>query len=536
MNKKILSLAVVLVMVLVLGACQSPAPSPAAEATKAPAAATAAPAADDTADAEEEAPVEPTSELDPYELTWYMYCAKSSDQATVIAEELNKTLTEKFNATVNIVMISGGDWNDKALPPLRAGEKIDIFWTPEWMGFANNLASNLLLPLNDPAGPAGDLIAQYGPQTLVDMGDFVAANLVDGKLYTVSTIKELCVPGGLIWNKKLVDKYDIDIAKVQDIASLNEVLATFEEAEEFKAGGFYPLAHAGSFTFIEPYIQGFLNNMSAIVIRIGEPNANTAVPEIAWYSDEYKEYTAAAKEWTDKKYTHPDNYLRSFLLDDHINAGQFLVATNFVLKGGQVKSKELMAASGNPDLEMIEVQTSASVNVTTHAGGSMWGIPITSKDPARAMMLLNELYQNTDFLNTVVWGVEGVHNNVVSPGVRQAVDMNGWTDSMGGAWTMGNQLKQDIGPNEDPEKYAQMAALTAEAWGHESLGYRFWDQPAHDGVYVAYKNWADTYERAFKTGVNLDQWDAAMAELKAIGIDDLLTVIQENYAAWKAAK
>lgn len=526
--RKFLSLTLVLTMLLVLAACTpkpsaTPAPTTAPEKTTA-AQATAAPAE----------PAEPASELEPYALTYYMYSSKVSDQDKVVEEAINKIIQEKFNATVDFIMVAAGDWNEKALIPLRAGEKIDIFWTPEWMHYMANIQYGSLLKLDDPSAPHGDLINTYAPQTVADLGDFIPANRVGGFLYGVPTNKELCVPGGLIWNQTLVEKYGYDIATADTPEKLEAILADFTKTEEYK-GGMYPLLSTGNWSAFDPFIQGFMSNMEPISMYIGEPGANDGVPVLVWDSPEQKERVAIMKTWYDAKYLHPDSYLTSFNNIDYLNAGNFLVSTDFVLKGGQVKANELMAQSGNGELKLVEVQTSASVNVTTHAGGSMLGIPVTSKDPARAMMFINEMHQNEDLLNTMAWGVEGVHYNLNAGGFVEPVDMNGWSDSHGGMWTLGNQFKQKLAANEDPEKYKQMMALTAEAWAHESLGFRF-DPAGFENEYTAIQNITDTYSRALRCGVNTQDYDKMLAELEAAGLPRVFAAATEQYAQWKASK
>ena len=443
--RKIISLMLVLVMVFALISCakdKTPGKTTGADSkTKAP----------DTPAKTDTAAVKPASELAPYELIYYMYSTKASDQDKVVEEAINKIIGPKFNATVDFIMISGADWNEKAIVSLRAGEKIDIFWTPEWMQYMSNIQNGSLLKLNDPEAAYGDLLATYAPQTVIDLGDFIPANKVGGYNYAVPTNKELCVPGGLIWNETLVKKYDIDIASTDTPEELEKILEEFKGTEEY-ANGMYPLLSTGGWSAFDVFIQGFMSDMEPISMYIGEPNATDGEPVLVWDAQEQKDRIQIMKKWYDAKYLHPDSYLKSFSDIDYLNAGNFLVSTNFVLKGGQVKAQELMGQSGNDELRLVEVQTSASVNVTTHAGGSMLGIPVTSKDPARAMMYINEMHQNPELLN-MAWGVEGTHYDLDANGMVIPKNMNGWSDSHGGMWTLGNQFKQLLAANEDPQKY-----------------------------------------------------------------------------------
>lgn len=535
MKKRIVYLALVLAIVFAFTACSSGTTPPSDQ----PAATTNEESTDKPNDEAKEETTDQanTSDLPPYQLVYYMYSSKASDQDKVIEEAINKIIQPKFNATIDFVMITGGDWDSKAKVALNSGEKIDIFWTPEWMGYMDNISAGLLLPLNDPEGPYGDLINTYAPQTVKDLGDFIPANIVDGYLYAVPTNKELCVPGGLIWNQTLVEKYNIDVTKVLTAEDLEPILYDFKKTEEY-ASGMYPLLCTGGWSAFSPYIQGFINDMSSITMYIGEPGATDGVPLIEW-TDTHPMGGRARRElmakWMKDGLLHPDSHLTSFSNLDYLNNGQFLVTTDFVLKGGQVKAKELMAQSGNPELKLVEQQTSASVNVTTHAGGSMLGIPVTSEDPARAMMYINEMHQNEELLNIMAWGVEGVHYDLNADGYVVPRPANGWSDSHGGMWTLGNQFKQKLSAFEDPLKYEQMMALTREAWAHESLGFRF----KRDNVtaeFASIKAVITEWERSLNCGVRVDEYDTFLKALEDAGINKVLEEVKSQYAAWKAEK
>jgi len=523
--KRVLALLLALTMVFSLAACGT---TPPAASSPAASSESASATAESTA-AESAAP--DTSKLEPYELTYYMISSNPSNQDKVIEEAINKIIQPKFNATIDFVMVSFGDWEQKARVPLQAGEKIDIFFTPEWLGYMANINNTLLLPLNDPNGVAGDLINTYAAPTVKDLGAFVPANIVNGFLYAVPTNKELCVPGGLIWNKTYVEKYNIDINAIDTPEKLEPILAQFKKDEP----DVFPLLSTGGWSAFDPFIQGFLNNMEPISAYIGK-DGESQDPKYYWDDPSTRARCLTMEKWYKAGYNNPDSYLTTFNNIDVLNAGKFLVSTDFVLKGGQVKANELMGQSGNSELKLAEVQTSPSVIVTTHAGGSMLGIPITSKDPARAMMYINEMHQNTELLNTMAWGVAGVHYDLNADGNVVPKDKNGWSDSHGGMWTLGNQFKQLITASEDPNKYKQMQDLTAQAWNHDTLGFRF-IQTSVENEYAAIKNVSDTYSRSMRCGVGVtENYDKMIAALKDAGVEKVMAEVEKQYADWKSKR
>lgn len=534
MSKKILSLLLVLAMVFVFAACQ-----PTTSTSPSDDAGTESPATESSEDGEEATePTEPTTTGDAYEITYMMYSTTSSDQDAVVEAAINEYIQPLINATIDFIMIPVGDWKEKVLTPLQSGEKMDIIFTPEWVYYMDNISKGLLLALDDPEGPYGDLMNTYAPEAVENLGAFISANRVNGYLYGFATKKELCVPGGLMWNADYVEKYNIDITTVETLADMEQYLKMFVEDPD--NAGVYPLLSTGGWSHESPFIQGFVSNVEPVVMRMGNPGEEQ-VPESYWEAPETKAFCQTMEKFYQAGYLHPDSYLTSFSNMDYLNAGQFMVSTDYVLKGGQVKANELMAQSGNSELRLVEYQThkknssgNTNVNVTTHAGGSMLGIPVTSKNPVAAMQYINLMHMDTTVLNLMAWGVEGVHYNLTEDGYADPIDNNGWNNAHGGMWTIGDQFKQIISANEDPAKYEQMLALTAEAWNHCSLGFRFVPDAVASQI-TAMTTVSDSYSRSMRTGVGVtDNYDSFVQQLYDAGLQTVLDAITEQYNAWKA--
>ncbi len=545
MSKKILSLMLVLAMVFVFAACSStPASQAPAEEPQAPAEEPQAPAdeapeapAEEEPAGEEEAPAAPAGDV--YTIKYMMYSTSTTDQDAVVEAAINEYIEPLINAHVDFTMVTGDPvWTEQVLTPLQAGEPMDIIFTPEWMKYMDNISKGLLLPLNDPNGPNGDLMNTYAPEAVENLGAFIPANIVNGFLYAFPTKKELCVPGGLMWNKDYVDKYNIDISTVQTMADMKPYLDQFIADPD--NAGVYPLLDTGGWSHESPFIQGFVNNVETVVMRMGNPGEEQE-PELYWSAPETKAYCQTMEEYMNAGYLDPDSYLTSFNNMDFLNTGKFMVTTDYVLKGGQVKANELMGSSGNANLHLVEFQTTVNntsgntnVCVTTHAGGSMLGIPVTSGNPVAAMQYINLMHMDPTLLNLMAWGVEGVHYNLDENGMVVPVENNGWSTAHGGMWTLGDQFKQLIAATEDPAKYDQMLELTANSWNHCSLGFRFDPTPVQNEI-TALNNVGDTYSRSMRTGVGVSaSYDTMLQELEAAGVQTLLDEITKQYDAWKA--
>ncbi|HZJ56857.1 MAG TPA: DUF3502 domain-containing protein, partial [Clostridia bacterium] len=128
---------------------------------------------------------------------------------------------------------------------------------------------------------------------------------------------------------------------------------------------------------------------------------------------------------------------------------------------------------------------------------------------------------------------EGTHYDLNDDGYVIPKAANGWSDSHGGMWSLGNQFKQKLSASEDPLKYEQMQALTAESWAHESLGFRF-KRDSVAAEFTSINAVITEWERSLNTGVRVDEYDDFLKALEEAGIDKVLEEAKAQYAEWKA--
>lgn len=98
---------------------------------------------------------------------------------------------------------------------------------------------------------------------------------------------------------------------------------------------------------------------------------------------------------------------------------------------------------------MTGVHIGEDVVTTASLQTAMWSIPYQAQDPERSMMLLNLMYTDADFFNTLNWGIEGIHFVKTDDGhitFPDGVDANssGWYLNLG--WVFGNSSCHISGP------------------------------------------------------------------------------------------
>ena len=232
----------------------------------------------------------------------------------------------------------------------------------------------------------------------------------------------------------------------------------------------------------------------------------------------------------------PDSALSTFDVGSSapFAAGQWL-AISAPLKGDNIKASELVIASGNLELNTAEIYCQKKVCVTTHAGGSMLGIPVASENPVKAMQYINMLHTDKTLLDMQLFGVPETHWTLAEDGRVEMIDTQ-WYSSHGGAWTMGNTALQNVTTNEDPTKNQALQDYGKDAVAHASLGFRY-EVPAElESQWAAVNNVVDGMNRSLLTGAldpaqYLDQY---IADLKAAGLDEIKADVQAKFDAWYA--
>jgi putative aldouronate transport system substrate-binding protein len=520
MLRKFISLFLLLSMLAVAAGC---APNPAAPA-----------AADTAADAGSAG----QASGDVVTLDYYWIGNGDTDQRAQVEAAINEYVEPLIGVNVVFHIVGWGDWETKAVTALQAGEKMDIMFTADWQNYMQLATQGLYLPLNDDAGEYGNLLEQYGPDILSGLNPaFITGTQIDGVNYAVPTNKELTVPEGFVYNAAAAEEIGFTEEEAAKITSLRDLEPWLEKAKAARPDE-YPYLTGGGIGF-HPWVPGFAAGVPDNLISMKfAPDASgnfdetiVSIMETDWAT----EYTTIMREWYEKGWINPDAGLTTFNTTESRNAGSFFIEPQ-PLKGSNIKAQELVNASGNPDLELLEIYTQPKVNITVHSGGSMLAIPVLSEYPVEAMKFINLMHSDSTLLNMMLFGVEGTHWEFEDDGRVNILDSS-WYGAHGGAWTLGNTLLQAVSNKEDPNKNRMLIEYSNDAVDHPSLGFRF-RTDAVAAELTAITAVAEGTTRALMTGY-VDPADALpqfIEDLKAAGLDTVLAEVETQYEAWKAAK
>mgnify|MGYP000999452830 FL=1 len=513
------------------GASSSPSASPSASAS---ASESAQPSASASASASASSGAIDPSKLPEYQLKVVWEGPPQKDEKAVEAK-INEYLKGKINATVDLAPIDWGQWDNKMNLMIASREAMDVVFTAQWNGHANNVSKGAYLPLNDPnleAGgeKVGNLLEQYGQDILKTLDPaFLEGAKINGLNYGVPTNKELAAQGGVIYRKDIADELGLTDAldKVQTVADLEPILLTVKE----KKPNMIPLFFRDGENFNSHYFvqHDYLGdtNIDGIVKKDGDD------PKVISRFDDpvYMDNLRLARKFFQEGLINKDAATTQLGTQDAMKKGNvFMIMSS--LKPG--KDAEMANAITMPD-KLKQINMGPRTVSTGETAGAMLAISATSKDPARAMMFIDLLHSDKYLVNLLNFGIEGEHyvkvsDNVIKAGPKAA------DYSPGVAWELGNQFLNYTFETEAPDKWDQFKAFNEGAHKSPALGFTFDVTPVKSQAAVI-TNIRSQYAAALETGsVDPSKADEWKSKEKANGLDTIIAEKQKQLDAFLATK
>lgn len=513
MNKRLVS-AIALVFALLLVSAAAGCTAPGATPTAAAATTEAA-----TATSTPEASVEATPAIpEPAKLVWYTIFNPQKDQDAVFAA-FNKYTKEQINAEVDIRPLDWGSYDQKLQTAAAAGEQFDLLWISDWMGvkyadFAAN--KNAIIPLDD-------LLTQYAPKTKAFIADKFWNNMKIGdKIYGVPCYQIFYRQKGMWISKELADKHGFDPKTFKSYKDLepfyDKLLANEKDIIPLLVNSGYmhwfdgntgpaPDRGLGLCAQLGGGINAYSNSPATLVDEFKDPGL----------VEEIRLKIEAARQWYVKKYVRQD-LLTIQDVNAEIKSKRYASGFNMLKPGGDVEFKDAngfevyMIPLGNPVL--------SGVTATELA------ISATSKNPERAMMLIEMLMNDKYAYNLICNGIEGQHYIKTGENRISRVESNGYQPGLN--WALGNTFLAYLVPGQPDDLNDQVKAGNDAAvpsfmpdWNFNTEKVKN-EVAATDPLYNEYVNplWAGVLEYSAKyqeyyNKVMAAGHDAIAAEIKA---------------------
>ena len=469
-------------------------------------------------------------------MTALLFAPVGTEHMDRVEERLNEMTLEKINCTLDVQWMDAGSYLTNVPMMLQAGEQLDLLmFTPiPVCGFQSFMNQKQLMDITD-------LLPEYAPDVVEVMGDYLEATSQNGRIYGVGNLqcfeqylsidmrKDILEDLGLLETAQNLDSYqglEEILEKVVAETDLNGIVnsdgeGTVISTQPFVAGG-------GAFSDAE-----WLDNCGdSYFFTYADPADN----KIKCFFENEK--------WIQSMELVRDMYNKGLVYKDaqtnqESGLGMIRNQVGFCDSSATELGAETQAenTTGYPDLNVKIAPAKISTNTFQKFGFS---VPVTAEYPEEALELLNLMWSDEEFRNTLTWGVEGedwernADGMACYPAGKSADNTYHTAD-----FFYGNRLEIIPWEGEDPDIRQQMKDANAACEMSEFFGFSV-DSTNVANQITAVKSVVDAYKPGLSAGTMGDDVRGKVQEMITkmydAGMQEILDEYQSQLDAWLASK
>lgn len=470
-------------------------------------------------------------------LEWYVAEDAKPDNQTVF-DAINAYLEEKINTTVNFHFISYSEYAQKVSTILMSGQEVDIVNANSAINYVDYVKKGSFLPIEE-------LIKEYAPLTLEMIPEgFWSAMYIDGHMYGIPSYKDSCQMYCVLANETMANKLGMDLSGVV-LENYQDMVPILYEAYE-KRNELFPedakLPITRCFPDLDRWAQfETINGLAVVNIPGVEDYEGMGSGEIVFNKYATKEYREMSKTIA-KMVTDGVLPYDLFNFDSsriYNKEGKYIIED---LGSGYVTVAKNQCST---EWDTMMIPFAQNVVTTNYLHNAVECISATSKNPERALMVL-ELVNTDNFVATALrFGLEGEHWNMSDE--QGVLDFAGTKNedpaNRGHYYWYGAQfgsLMHSYVPSGYPANFIDLLlAANESAITDTNLGFIFDPSPVANEI-AACSAVIGEYEVNLKFGfidedMVDDNIDEFLAKLEASGASRIVAEAQAQLDVWRAA-
>mgnify|MGYP001028401344 FL=1 len=444
----------------------------------------------------------------------------------LVEENLSNIVEEKIGAKVELLPMTGANYQQQINLMISSGEKLDLYNASARTTFSSDITSNKIMGLDE------EMIRQYAPDALKEEGEFINATTIGGKIYGFPTIRDMANAYGLIIRNDMAEKYGVDVESGMTIDDLDDLFARIKEGEPDK----YVTQPQGQGTSIlESLFKTYdsLGDDMGVLMEWGQGELKV---ENLFETDYYEECIQKAREWNEKGYILPDASTNPDTGVSYFKTGKVASTLSLIHPGVPTDNSNM---TGIP---CSAVTVNPAFTNTQQVGAIIQTIPVTCQNPEKVLEFINLLYSDAEVYNALTWGIEGKHYQHVDGSEKWITypdgvdaDTSGYT--LSATYAFGNRYLSYIWETDPEELNERFMEFNNNAIQSKALGFVF-DSTAVKTETAAVKAAMDEYRLSLENGTidpkeNLPKFRQA---LKDAGIDTVIAEKQRQLDEWSAER
>lgn len=466
-------------------------------------------------------------------LTW-MYEGNNVTDDTAVMEKVNEYLKEKLNCELKMNWQTWGDFDNKQTMAINGGDPIDLYFTSSWNAntYPAMAKKGAFVRLD---APDKNILKSAAPTLFKTLPSVLAkaatVNGANGKgIYAIPTYKEIAQQ--YVWNlnKKVLAKYGIKASQITDLKSLEPLLKKIKAGE---GKNFYPINT--DFTVWERALTNSSmidpSMMMDYIFNPKNPSKSGNTIGSRYESAAFKDYVNTMNKYYKAGYINPAAATNSTTMNETwqktLTSGKWAVEIYPYYPGYEITQ----SAQYGYKFEVKPVQ--AGVISTESSQGAMNAVSSTSKNPERALMVLN-LVNSDPYLRTLLaYGVEDIHYTKTNDRVTLKKD-NGFSPWIAG---LGNINILPLKEGDPANLYKEIFPKFNNAEGLPILGFSF-DQDSVKTQMAGLSNLANQYSVGLLTGASdpATKLPEFIKKIKSTGVDVVVKEANKQLKAFLSAK
>lgn len=425
--------------------------------------------------------------------------------------KVNEYIGEKIGVNLEMEVIPWGDWDNRRNIVISTNEPYDIIF-----GNGNNYIADIKLGAYV---DITDLIEENMKEFNELMPEkYWEAVRVDDRIYGVPSYKDSSISNYAVWDKELVEEYDIDY---KNLTNLEDLTPTFEMLKKEKND--YPvyIKNDGVYSIFDVYDQ-IGAGTQILGVRYDDQEG-----KVCFTLEEPDVYSALETfyEWNQKGIINPD---ASTLTEGRVY-NMWRIA-----QGWESAAVTSWGPQMGKDVVVAKVGDTILSNETVR--GSLNMISTNSKYPEKCLQLLNLVNTDTTLRDMFYYGEEGVNFEYVDVDGAQKVHKINEDWTMAG-YTQGTFFTVTPVETDTNDQWGEIKALNEEAVSSAMLGFTFDTTEVNDQLANCREIWL-RYKSEVMTGVKdpAEVIPQIKEELMQAGWQDVMDAAQAQVDEFLASK
>lgn len=467
-----------------------------------------------------------SSQEEPYEVKMLIALpSESPNEAEVerVISRINEITMEKLNMTLSLRIVPFATYMEQIQLELSSGSDLDLITAASALG-PNWVNSGYVVDLTGLLEEYGqDIVNSYATRELATVSN------LDGYVYQAPVHKEISQQPSVFFRTDILEKYDLDVSHIKTLADVD---ALFEQVAE-KEPDMWMLAPDNLGTPSKFIPLDALNGGEVAVVL--NPAENTTAVNV-YETDEFREWCEYNHKWFEKGWINTGAASDSESYYSYIKSGQAFAFFNEY--GHPLSESDQENNCGGVDLTMVHL--GEPIATTTTAAIFGYAIPSGSKDPVKAMKMLNLLMSDRELMNLLNWGEEGVDYVVNEDGLLdypEGKDITSVGYHLGAGWILPNQFVCTPWATDGADIYQKIMDYNDSSSISRAMGFTFNPEPVAELI-SAVSNVKAKYEKALIVGaVDPEEYlPAFIEELKEAGSDEIVAEAQRQLDEFLAGK